>query len=145
MRFLFLLETLKLVPECSISYYDIIHSNYNFITLSHWIISNTIKILIALTNICTRIPTVIFFVSTIIFTFSLTCFIIPFLIWITNCTIEFAFTITLNMSCHQFSFIFVCYHIKYFNIYLLFLLEHIFFGDNTLQLPAHLFKLIISR
>ena len=94
-----------------------IHSNYNFITLIHWSISNTFQIRTIFTNTCARIPTIIFFTLMIIFTFTLTCFIIPFFVWITCATIEFAFTITWNMFCHCFSFIFVCYQIKCFNIY----------------------------
>ena len=94
----------------------IIHNNYNFITLSHWSISNTFSILTILLNICGKIPTLIFFAFRIIFTFPLTCFIIPFLFWITRCTIEFTFAITLNMFSHCFSFIFIYYHIKYSNI-----------------------------
>ena len=57
---------------------------------------------------------------TIIFTFTLTCFIIPFLIWITSCTLEFAFKITWSMFCYWLSFIFICYLIRWFNIGLLF-------------------------
>ena len=55
--------------------------------------------------------------SKIIFTFTLTCFVISFLISIACSTIAFAFTITRNMFCHGFSFIFVNYHIKCLNIY----------------------------
>ena len=61
-----------------------IHNCYNFITLNHWSISNFFSILDILTNAYARIPTIIFFACTIIFTFILTCFIIPFLIWITS-------------------------------------------------------------
>ena len=49
-------------------------------------------------------------------TLTLTCYIIPFFISITF-TIEFAFAIPRIMFRHGFSFIFVCYHIKCFNIY----------------------------
>ena len=94
----------------------IINSNYNFITLSYWSISNSFLILTILTNTGAGIPAITFFELTIIFTFILTCFIIPFLIWITCFTIEFAFTITWNMFCHWFSIIFVCYHVQCFNI-----------------------------
>ena len=79
----------------------------------------------------------------IIFTFTLTCIIIPFLFWITCCTIEFAFTIIWNMFCHCFSFIFVCYHIKCFNMSFVSFGTHIFL-DKTLQLPVRLFKLIMN-
>ena len=59
-----------------------IHNRYNFITCNYWSISNTLYILAILINACTRIPAIVFFVCTTIFTFTLTCFIIPFLIWI---------------------------------------------------------------
>ena len=93
-----------------------IHNKYNFITFSYWSISNNFEILTVLTNTCARISTIILFAVTIIFTFTLTCFLILPLIWITCCTIKFAFAITWNMFCHCFSFIFVCFHIKCFNI-----------------------------
>ena len=108
----------------SICYYSIFHfcwynmyDKYNLITRNHWSINNAFKILAILTSTCARIPTVILFACTIIFSFTLTCFIIPFLFWIANCTVAFAFTITWDMLCHYFSFIFICYHIKYFNIF----------------------------
>ena len=66
---------------------------------------------------CARIPALIFSVLMIIFTFTLTCFIFPLLIWITYCTVEFVFTTAQNMFCHCLCFIFICYNIKYFNIY----------------------------
>ena len=108
---------------CHFCWYSI-HNRYNFITLNHWSINNTFKVLAILTNTCARIATIIFFALAITFTFTLTYFIIPFLIWITCCTIGFAFTITNVLA----SFLFF-YHFKCFNIYifcLLFLLEHIF-------------------
>ena len=95
------------------------------------------KILATLKNTCARIPTIIFFACTIIFMLRVICFIIPFSTSITSCTIEFAFTIPCSVFCHCFSFIFIFYHIKYFNIYGT-------FGDKTLQLPPHLSKLIVN-
>ena len=67
-----------------------------------------------------------------------------FLFWITCCTIQFAFTITWNMFCHCFSFIFVCYQIKGFNIYVYCFFGTQIFWNKTLQLPVHLFKLIMK-
>ena len=94
-----------------------------------------------LTSTCARIPTIIIFAPTIIFTFTLACYIIPFLFWITCCTIEFAFTkFAWNMFCHCFNFIFVCNHIKC--VYFSFGTHN--FGDKMLQLPVHLFKLIMN-
>ena len=91
------------------------HNIYNFITWNHESISNTFY----LTNTCARIP-LIFFALTIIFTFTLTCFVIPFLIWITCCTIAFSckFTITWNVYYQCFSLIFICYYIICLNIYI---------------------------
>ena len=47
-----------------------------------------------LTNTCASILTIIIFTCKIIFKFTLTCFIIPFLIEIAFFNTEFAFTIT---------------------------------------------------
>ena len=106
-------------------------------------ISNTLWILTILTNTCARIQTKTFFSRIIIFTFTLTCFIIPFLIWITCCTIELAFTVKWNMISCYFTF-FVCSHIKCFKVYdFCFFGTHIF-GEKKLKIPAHLFKLIIK-
>ena len=81
----------------------------------------------------------------IIFTFTLIRFIIPFLFWITFCTIEFAFAITWNMFCYCFSFIVVSYHIiKFFNMYVFCFFWNTYFGDKALQHPVHLFKLIMN-
>ena len=80
-----------------------------------------------------------------LFTFTLPCFIIPVLIWTTRITIKFPFTIIWNMFCHCFSFIFVCYDIKYFNIYVFCFFWHLHFGDETWQLPVHLSKLIMNK
>ena len=96
---------------CLSSCYSI-HSNCNFITLTHWSISNTFQILTILTNTCARIPIIIFFALAIISTLALTCFVISFLFWIVWCTIEFALTVK---------------------------------WDKTLQLPVHLFKLIMNE
>ena len=94
----------------------IIHNKYDFITLSHWGITNTFQILTIFTNTCPRIPTIIIYACIIIFTLTFTPFIIPFLIQIKCCSIEFAFAITWNILFHCFSFIFVCYRTKCFNI-----------------------------
>ena len=106
---------------CQFWWYHI-HNKYNFITPDHWSISNTFWIFTILPNICAGIPTIVFFALTIIFIFTLTCFIILFLIWLTCSKFEFSLTITWNMFCHCFSLIFGCYHIKCF----LFLLGYIF-------------------
>ena len=82
---------------CLFCWYNI-YKSYNFITFDHW--------------------SIIFLKLLIIFTFTLACFIIPFLTGIACCSVEFAFTITWNMFFHCLSFIFVCYHIKRFNIYI---------------------------
>ena len=119
-----------------------IHNKYNFITLSHWSISNFFKILAILRNTCASIPTRISFTLTVIFTFTLTCFIISFFIWITCFSIEFAFKMTWNMFCHFFRFTFICCHIKCFNIYVFSFGTHVF-EDKILQLRVRLFKLII--
>ena len=104
-----------------------ISNSYNFITRDHWSLSNTFQILTILTSPCVRISNIIFFAYAIIFTFPLTCFIIQFLIWITCCTIEFAFTMTWNMFCHCLNFILFYYHIEYSNIYAFFFnSEHMF-------------------
>ena len=90
------------------------------ITLSHSVTEVSVivfKYFTLLTNTCARILNIIFFTFMIIFTFTLTCFIIHFLIWFTCCTTEFAFKITWNMFCHCFSFI--CFLLSHFfvNIY----------------------------
>ena len=91
-----------------------IHHKYNFSTLDHWSISNAFGFL---TNTCARILTKIFFALMIIFTFRLTCIIIPFLIWITCCTFTFMSFVS-------------------FGTYI--------FEDKTLQLRVHLPKLIMN-
>ena len=53
------------------------------------------------------------FARTILYTLALTFIIIPFVIWVTYCTIEFAFTFTWNIF---FCLIYSSFHIKYFNI-----------------------------
>ena len=86
----------------------IMHSRYNFITRDYWSINNTFEILVILTNTSGKIATIIFLALTIVFTFTLTCFIMPFLIWITSCTIDLSFKITWNMLYQCFaSFLFV--------------------------------------
>ena len=67
---------------------------YNFITHTYLFINNTLKILIIFTNTFAGIPVIIFFSFSIIFILTLACFITPILIWITCCTIKFAFTCT---------------------------------------------------
>ena len=92
-----------------------------------------------------RIPTIFFFAGTILFTLVVVCIIIPFLIWIACCTIEFDFTINV---CQYFGFMYSFYHIKNLNIYVLFLLEtHIFVDKSSaaLQLPLDLSKIIINK
>ena len=91
---------------------------YNFIAYNHWIINNTFQILPILRNTCARIPTLIFFTRTIFFTLAFTVIFIPFFIWITFCTIEFAFTVTWNMFYQRFCFVSSYYHIEHFNIYI---------------------------
>ena len=109
-----------------------IHNSYDFIILDHWSIINTFSIFAIRINTCARIPTVISFACTIMFLFTLTCFIIPFSIWVTCCTIEFAFKITWNMFCHCFNFIFVFVIILNALRFLSFVfLETHIFGDNT--------------
>ena len=98
-----------------------------------------------LTNTCARIPTLIFFALTIILTFRLSYFIIPSLFLITCCNIELAYTTTWNMFCHCFSYMFVCYHI--INALTFFSFASFgthTLGDRTLQLPAHVLKLIMN-
>ena len=97
---------------CHFCWYNI-YNRYNYTTRDHWSISNIFKILAILTNTCARTPTVISLAHTIIFTFTLTCFVISFLIWTTfliwtQLYIEFVFTIAWNMLWHCFSFIFIC-------------------------------------
>ena len=105
----------------------IIHSNYNIITLVNEVSVALFKYLLFSQIHVLGFKLDFFFHTYDIFTFTLTCFIIPCLIWITFCTVEFAFKITWYMFCHCFSFIFVCYHIQCFNIYVFcFFLEHIF-------------------
>ena len=70
-----------------------------------------------LTNTCAKITTAKFLSHAILFTLALPCIVIPFLIWVTCCSIEFAFAITWNMFCQSFSFIYSSYYIEYFNIY----------------------------
>ena len=95
---------------CLLCWYNI-HSNYNFITLSHWNISNILQILPILTNTCAMILTIIFLAFSIIFTFTLTCVIIPFhfSFELHVAILNLQFKITWNMFCHCFSLIFVCY------------------------------------
>ena len=66
-----------------------------------------------------------FFFTLIIFALTLACFIIQFMIWIIFCVIEFA--IIWNMFYHCFGFIFVCYHIKCFKIFMSFVLFETYF------------------
>ena len=106
MRFIFFFSTtihwyICCYSICHFCWYSI-HNRYNFITLIHWSINNTFKILAILTNTCARITTIIFFALAIIFTFTLTYFIIPFLDWITCCTIGFAFTVTIVLPSFLF-------------------------------------------
>ena len=88
------------------------------ITLSHEITKVSAILFISLIHVLGF--RLIFFALTIIFTFTLTCFVIPFLIWITCCTIAFSckFTITWNMFYQCFSLIFICYYIICLNIYI---------------------------
>ena len=79
-----------------------------------------------------------------IFTFTLTGFIIPFFSFELRVLL-----LNLHLQSHKICFlivldlIFICYHVKYFNIYVFFFSTHIF-GDETLQLPLHLFKQIMN-
>ena len=96
---------------CQFFWYNI-RNSYNFITLDHWCISNSFQIFAILTNTCAAILTIVFLALTIILIFTFKYSIIPFLMWITCCTIESVFTITWNMFCHCSRFSFVSYHIK---------------------------------
>ena len=90
---------------CYICWYTICDI-YNFITQSYWFISNFFfQIAAILTNACARIPAIIFFTYTILFALTLSFIIIPVLIWITCCTIEFVSVITLNMFYITLTFI----------------------------------------
>ena len=93
-----------------------IHHIYNFIHALKY--RQYFLILGILTNTCARILVITYFSLTIIFIFAWTCFIVSVLIWITCCAIEFVFLITWNMFCNCFSFSFVYYHSKCFNIHL---------------------------
>ena len=93
-----------------ISWYSICHICWcsihsNFIIHNFWIISNAFEIFIIFPYVYARILTIIFFAHAMIFTLILTWFVMPFLIWITCCTIRLAFTITWNMFFNCFSFI----------------------------------------
>ena len=54
-----------------------------------------------------------------VFTLALTFIIILILIWIASCTIEYALATTLNMFYQCFSFMYSCYNIKTFYIYII--------------------------
>ena len=64
-----------------------------------------------------RIPTIIFFALTIMFTLALTFSFFSILFWITFCAIKFLFTIKGNMVYECFWFIYSFQYMKYFNIY----------------------------
>ena len=132
--------------EINFCWYNI-HNRYYFITHNFWIIANHFYILIILTNtfIQTRIQTRILFAYALIFTLALICLVIPFLVWIKCCTIEFAFTITRNIIWHFFSFIFfviISDALTFMSFGFTFGI-HIL-GDKTLQLLLHLSKLIMN-
>ena len=99
---------------CSYSIYHFGWYNiHNFITHNHWSIGNIFEIFTILVNTCGRIPTVIFLALAIVFIFPLTCFIMPFLIWITSWTIDLAFRIIWNMLYQCFCLISIFYHVKF--------------------------------
>ena len=98
--------TFTMTIFCYICYYTVfqfcwynIHNRYNFITGDNWSISHTLYILAILTNTYTRIATTIFFPLVIIFTFTLTCVIIPFLIWFDVALLN------LHLQLHQICFV----------------------------------------
>ena len=121
-----------------------IHDKYNFITLRDWHISNSFEIPTILGNTCVRIRTLTFCQLMIIFTFTLICFIIPFLIWITYCSIDFAFKMTWNMFYHFFGFILFVIILNALTCRSFVSFGTNMFGEKTLQLPVYLFNLIIS-
>ena len=124
---------------CLFCWYNI-PSNYNFITLSHWSISNTFYILIISTYTCVRIVTIIFFALMIFLKFILTCLIISFLIWITCCTIE-SHEIFSAIALASSLFVITLNTLKFISFASY---ETYISGDKTLQYPTHLFKLIIN-
>ena len=128
---------------CRFCWYNI-HNSFNFIARNHWSISNTFWIFTIPSNTCARIPTIIFYPLMIIFKFTLTCFIFLFLIWVTCCAFGFACTITWNIFCHCFSFIFICYYIKCFKIYVYVSFGKHIFSAMSLKPPVHLSNVIMN-
>ena len=106
---------------CNICWYRICHicwysvcDIYNFITHNYQqYFLNTYHF----TNTWARIPAIIFFARIIPFTLARVFVNIPFFIWMRCCTIEFEFTTTWNIFYRCFCFIYFCYHIAYFNIF----------------------------
>ena len=115
-----------------------IHSGYSFII--HESIRSTFGILAVLTDTCARILTIFFCMCDNFYIhinmFHYSAFDLKYILccWICICN---------PVTC--FSLTFICYHIKYCNIYAicLFFGNHIF-GDKTLQLLLHLPKLIMN-
>ena len=114
-----------------------IHNNYNFITLSHWSISNTFEMLTILINACARIPTIIFFALTIFFTFTLTCFIIPFLFEL------LVVLLNLHLQSHEICFVIALASFLFIiilNVLLCVSFATHIFGGKTSQIPVHLYN-----
>ena len=89
-----------------------IHNMCNFITQIFWINSNSFSMLTIFNDTCTRIPAIIFYPRTIVFRIILTCFIIPFFIWIKSLQLQLNLHLKYQkMFYHYLSLIFVYYHI----------------------------------
>ena len=117
-----------------------IHNSYNFITLDDWSTSNTFQILSILTNTCVRIPNIIIFACMIIFTFTLKCLIILFLIWF------HVVLLNLYLQSHETCFaVALDLFLSAILLNALTLMSFVSFGTHTfgekaLQLPVHLFN-----
>lgn len=121
---------------------------WKFITHNYWIINNTFKIHISLKNTCARLPSIICYARSILFTPTLRFIIISFLILIKCCVIKFAFKTAWRLFYQCFNFIYSCYQNKYLNIISFVLLGIHISVDKlsiALQFLVHLAWLIMNR
>ena len=114
---------------CHICWYSVCDI-YNFITYNYQqYFLNTYHF----TNTWGRIPAIIFFARIIPFTLAKVFVNIPFFIWMRCCTIEFEFTITWNMFYQCFCFIYFCYHIAFFNIFVFCFTGNTYFRGSVIN------------